>query len=72
MSGAPPAAPADAWSCWALLCTRGMHEARRPFILEHLEAIAACLNDPRVFSYLHIPVQSASNRCAGPCLQAAT
>lgn len=32
-----------------------------PFILEHLDAIAECLNDPRVFSYLHIPLQSGSN-----------
>mmetsp|Transcript_6332 Transcript_6332/g.18195 ORF Transcript_6332/g.18195 Transcript_6332/m.18195 type:complete len:638 (+) Transcript_6332:204-2117(+) len=36
-----------------------------PFILEHLDAIAACLNDPRVFSYLHIPLQSASNSVLG-------
>lgn len=27
-----------------------------PFILEHLEEIAACLQHPAVFSYLHIPV----------------
>jgi threonylcarbamoyladenosine tRNA methylthiotransferase CDKAL1 len=34
----------------------------QPFILEHLEEIAANLNDPRVFSFLHIPVQSGSDR----------
>ena len=33
-----------------------------PFILEHLEEIAKHLNDPRVFSFLHIPVQSGSDR----------
>lgn len=27
-----------------------------PFILEHLEEIATCLQHPAVFSYLHIPV----------------
>lgn len=34
----------------------------QPFILEHLEAIADYLRDPRVFSFLHIPVQSGSDR----------
>eukprot|EP01025_Chloroclados_australasicus_P031033 TRINITY_DN3131_c0_g1_i1.p1 TRINITY_DN3131_c0_g1~~TRINITY_DN3131_c0_g1_i1.p1 ORF type:complete len:530 (+),score=31.12 TRINITY_DN3131_c0_g1_i1:150-1739(+) len=33
-----------------------------PFILEHLHAISECLNHPAVFSYLHIPVQSGSNK----------
>ncbi|CAD7702754.1 unnamed protein product [Ostreobium quekettii] len=32
-----------------------------PFILEHLDAIAECLNHPCVFSYIHVPVQSGSN-----------
>lgn len=32
-----------------------------PFMLDSLEEIAECLNHPLVFSYLHIPVQSASN-----------
>eukprot|EP01016_Furgasonia_blochmanni_P017146 TRINITY_DN2002_c0_g2_i4.p1 TRINITY_DN2002_c0_g2~~TRINITY_DN2002_c0_g2_i4.p1 ORF type:complete len:351 (+),score=73.84 TRINITY_DN2002_c0_g2_i4:968-2020(+) len=32
-----------------------------PFILEHLETVAHVLNHPRVFSFLHIPVQSGSN-----------
>lgn len=32
-----------------------------PYILNHLEAIAQALNHPRVFSFLHIPVQSGSN-----------
>jgi len=28
-----------------------------PFILEHLEEVAAILRDDRVFSYLHVPVR---------------
>jgi threonylcarbamoyladenosine tRNA methylthiotransferase CDKAL1 len=32
-----------------------------PFILEHLDAISKALNHPRVFSFLHIPVQAGSN-----------
>ncbi|KAK9824274.1 hypothetical protein WJX72_009107 [[Myrmecia] bisecta] len=32
-----------------------------PFILEHLDAIAEALNHPRVFAYLHVPVQSGSD-----------
>ena len=32
-----------------------------PYILEHLDAIADILNHPRMFAFLHIPVQSGSN-----------
>lgn len=32
-----------------------------PYILEHLEEIAKILNHPRVYSFLHVPVQSASD-----------
>ena len=32
-----------------------------PYILEHLEAIACVLRHPRVFGFLHIPVQSGSD-----------
>jgi threonylcarbamoyladenosine tRNA methylthiotransferase CDKAL1 len=32
-----------------------------PFILEHLQAMADILNHPRVYGFLHIPVQSGSN-----------
>lgn len=28
-----------------------------PFMLQHLDAVAAILRDPRVFSYLHVPVR---------------
>jgi threonylcarbamoyladenosine tRNA methylthiotransferase CDKAL1 len=32
-----------------------------PYILEHLEAMADIFNHPRVFAFVHIPVQSGSN-----------
>ncbi|GFR85908.1 threonylcarbamoyladenosine tRNA methylthiotransferase [Elysia marginata] len=32
-----------------------------PYILEHLEEVAKILNHPRVYSFLHVPVQSASD-----------
>ena len=33
-----------------------------PYILDELESIAEFLNHPRVFKFLHIPIQSGSNR----------
>ena len=33
-----------------------------PYILQHLDDIASFLSQPNVFSFLHIPVQSGSNR----------
>ncbi|CAL8356797.1 unnamed protein product, partial [Arctogadus glacialis] len=32
-----------------------------PYILEHLEEMAKVLNHPRVYAFLHVPVQSASD-----------
>jgi threonylcarbamoyladenosine tRNA methylthiotransferase CDKAL1 len=32
-----------------------------PYILEHLESIAAILNHPNVYAFLHIPVQAGNN-----------
>jgi threonylcarbamoyladenosine tRNA methylthiotransferase CDKAL1 len=32
-----------------------------PYILEHLEEMAKLLNHPRVYSFLHVPVQSGSD-----------
>jgi threonylcarbamoyladenosine tRNA methylthiotransferase CDKAL1 len=32
-----------------------------PYILEHLEEMAKILNHDRVYSFLHIPVQSGSD-----------
>ncbi|KAL4457896.1 hypothetical protein ABPG75_012761 [Micractinium tetrahymenae] len=36
-----------------------------PFILEHLGEVAEILRDDRVFSYLHVPVQSGSDSVLG-------
>lgn len=33
-----------------------------PFILEHLDAIARAMKHPCVYAYLHVPVQSGSNK----------
>ena len=33
-----------------------------PYILEHLEVVARVLRHPKVFSFLHVPVQAGSNR----------
>ena len=33
-----------------------------PYILEHLEVVAEVLNHPKVFAFLHVPVQAGSNR----------
>jgi len=32
-----------------------------PYIKEHLDAMADILNHPRMYAFLHIPVQSGSN-----------
>lgn len=36
-----------------------------PYILEHLEEVAKILRHPRVYSFLHIPVQSGSDSVLG-------
>lgn len=36
-----------------------------PYILEHLEEISKILNHPRVYSFLHVPVQSGSDSVLG-------
>merc|ERR1711907_759386 len=33
-----------------------------PYILEHLEAIAEICNEPCMYSFLHLPVQAASDK----------
>eukprot|EP00730_Choanoeca_flexa_P019246 TRINITY_DN9395_c0_g1_i1.p1 TRINITY_DN9395_c0_g1~~TRINITY_DN9395_c0_g1_i1.p1 ORF type:complete len:539 (+),score=110.99 TRINITY_DN9395_c0_g1_i1:2-1618(+) len=32
-----------------------------PYILEHLDAIAECLNHPRAYAFIHVPIQSGSD-----------
>ena len=36
-----------------------------PYILEHLDEMAKILSHPRVYSFLHIPVQSGSDAILG-------
>ena len=36
-----------------------------PYILDHLEEIAKILNHPKVYSFLHVPVQSGSDSVLG-------
>uniref|UniRef100_A0A1A9UYQ5 Radical SAM core domain-containing protein n=1 Tax=Glossina austeni TaxID=7395 RepID=A0A1A9UYQ5_GLOAU len=36
-----------------------------PYILDHLEEIAKILKHPRVYSFLHVPVQSGSDAVLG-------
>lgn len=42
-------------------CRMRLGMTNPPYILEHLEEIAKILNHPRVYSFLHVPVQSASD-----------
>uniref|UniRef100_A0A914LNI9 tRNA-t(6)A37 methylthiotransferase n=1 Tax=Meloidogyne incognita TaxID=6306 RepID=A0A914LNI9_MELIC len=42
-------------------CMMRMGMTNPPYILDHLEEIAQILNHPKVYSFLHIPVQSGSN-----------
>ncbi|CAD6184486.1 unnamed protein product [Caenorhabditis auriculariae] len=42
-------------------CMMRLGMTNPPYILDHLEEIAKILNHPRVYSFLHIPVQSASD-----------
>ncbi|VDM55883.1 unnamed protein product [Angiostrongylus costaricensis] len=42
-------------------CMMRLGMTNPPYILDYLEDIAAVLNHPRVYSFLHIPVQSGSD-----------
>ncbi|KAL6732334.1 hypothetical protein Aduo_003104 [Ancylostoma duodenale] len=42
-------------------CMMRLGMTNPPYILDYLEEIAAILNHPRVYSFLHIPVQSGSD-----------
>ncbi|KAL2911544.1 hypothetical protein HK105_208988 [Polyrhizophydium stewartii] len=57
---------------WGILAAMERHPSKTamlrvgmtnpPYILEHLHEIARVLNHPRVFAFLHVPVQSGSTR----------
>lgn len=42
-------------------CMMRLGMTNPPYILDYLEDIAQILNHPRVYSFLHIPVQAASD-----------
>jgi len=42
-------------------CMMRLGMTNPPYILDHLEEIAEILNHPKVYSFLHIPVQAGSN-----------
>uniref|UniRef100_A0A915ESZ7 Radical SAM core domain-containing protein n=1 Tax=Ditylenchus dipsaci TaxID=166011 RepID=A0A915ESZ7_9BILA len=42
-------------------CMMRLGMTNPPYILDYLEDIAKILNHPRVYSFLHIPIQSGSN-----------
>ncbi|CAO4360487.1 unnamed protein product [Caenorhabditis nigoni] len=42
-------------------CMMRLGMTNPPYILDHLEEIAEILNNPKVYAFLHIPVQSASD-----------
>uniref|UniRef100_A0A7E4V0M1 tRNA-t(6)A37 methylthiotransferase n=1 Tax=Panagrellus redivivus TaxID=6233 RepID=A0A7E4V0M1_PANRE len=42
-------------------CMMRLGMTNPPYILDHLEEIATILNHPRVYAFLHIPVQAGSN-----------
>ncbi|PAV62531.1 hypothetical protein WR25_00158 [Diploscapter pachys] len=42
-------------------CMMRLGMTNPPYILDHLDEIATILNHPRVYSFLHIPVQSGSD-----------
>lgn len=54
--------------CWEVLSVLKPHNILKigmtnpPYILEHMEEIAAILTHPQVYSHMHIPVQSGSNK----------
>uniref|UniRef100_A0A0N5BTL0 tRNA-t(6)A37 methylthiotransferase n=1 Tax=Strongyloides papillosus TaxID=174720 RepID=A0A0N5BTL0_STREA len=46
-------------------CMMRLGMTNPPYILDHLEEIAEILNHPRVYSFLHIPVQAGSDSVLG-------
>lgn len=56
---------------WALVdvipegCRLRLGMTNPPYILEHLDEMSKVLNHPRVYSFLHVPVQSGSDSVLG-------
>lgn len=50
----------DEWTSGPIMLRIGM--TNPPYILEHLEEIAKILNHPKVYKFLHVPVQAASDQ----------
>lgn len=43
-------------------CMMRLGMTNPPYMLEHIEAVAEVLKHPQVFEFIHVPVQSGSNR----------
>lgn len=57
--------PALLWQLVEIIpegCRLRLGMTNPPYILEHLEEMAKILNHPRVYSFLHVPVQSGSDQ----------
>jgi len=54
--------------CWQVLSVLKPHNILKlgmtnpPYILEHMKEMAVLLNHPQIYSHLHIPVQTGSNK----------
>lgn len=57
--------PALLWQLVEIIpegCRLRLGMTNPPYILEHLEEMSKILNHPRVYSFLHVPVQSGSDQ----------
>eukprot|EP00826_Nyctotherus_ovalis_P055493 TRINITY_DN736_c0_g1_i3.p1 TRINITY_DN736_c0_g1~~TRINITY_DN736_c0_g1_i3.p1 ORF type:complete len:556 (-),score=104.02 TRINITY_DN736_c0_g1_i3:135-1802(-) len=54
--------------CWQVLAVLRPHNVLKvgmtnpPYILEHVQEVAAVLTHPQVYSHVHVPVQTGSNK----------